>query len=352
MSDDPRDTTAAPGRPPDAPSRPGAGVQTAPAGPPRPVVPPHPESPEPAPEPDVQVDLVEEERRDQVDAPPSPPVEPASVEPAPVPPDEAATVELAVSDLHEAARAAGVELQPNVDQPETDEPGSDVEPGTEIEPGDPALDELEPGTGPIDPRIRERRIAVTRAQGRRRLRILLVAVAVASTLGIAWLIVMSPLLALDDVTIQGTLHESPESVRAAMGIDDGSALMFVDTDRRRPPGRAAAVGPGGDRRSRAAERAGGHRGRAHARGLGAPPVTARCAARAGGCGGHRRRDRSRARRRADAAGGVAGDQGDPEARRAGEPDRTGPSRARTRTASRPHCGRRWTSSPARTASRC
>ncbi len=97
-------------------------------------------------------------------------------------------------------------------------------------PGDAELgDPDDPSKGPIDPRIRERRIAVTREQGRRRLRILLVAVAIASVIGIAWLIVMSPLLAVDDVTIQGTLHETPESVRAAAGVSDGSALLFVDT---------------------------------------------------------------------------------------------------------------------------
>lgn len=186
MSDDPRDPTTEPVAPPTG------NVRTAipPATPPR--------SPDPEPEPEAEIAVVEDA----------------------VPSDQAPTVELALSDLHEAARAAGVEIQPNVDQPDPDQADLEL---ADLEPGG-----VEPGTGPIDPRIRERRIAVTRAQGRRRLRILLVAVSVASVIGIAWLIVMSPFLAVDDVTIRGTLHESPESVRAAANVSDGSALVFVD----------------------------------------------------------------------------------------------------------------------------
>lgn len=210
MSDDPRDTA------PD-PEAPRTGNVTTAAPPPLP--PAHPPAPEPEPEIAVEVEEIHVESGVERAVEPEPAVERAAElaprsEGAPVPADEADTVELALSDLHEAARAAGVELQPNVDVPD---------------PEHDALDGDAAGTGPIDPRIRERRIAVTRAQGRRRLRVMLAAVAIASVIGIAWLIVMSPLLAVDDVTIQGTLHESPESVRTAAGVRDGSALMFVDT---------------------------------------------------------------------------------------------------------------------------
>jgi cell division protein FtsQ len=86
-----------------------------------------------------------------------------------------------------------------------------------------------PNRGPIDPRIRERRVAVTRAEGRRRLRILLTVVSVASAIGIAWLIVQSPLLAVDTITVKGTARESQSAVAAAAGVHKGTALLFVDT---------------------------------------------------------------------------------------------------------------------------
>jgi cell division protein FtsQ len=127
--------------------------------------------------------------------------------------DEADTVELAVEDLREAARAAGVELG--------DDGVPVALPGVPQGDADERLD-------PMDPRIRERRIAVTRAEGRRRLRILLVIVAVASTIGVAWLVVQSPVLAVDTVDVQGTRHETPDSVRAAAGVEEGAALVWVD----------------------------------------------------------------------------------------------------------------------------
>lgn len=213
MSDDPRDTAADPEM-----LRPGNVTTALPPSLPRP--------PEPGSEPEIAVEVDEIRVEPGVDPEGAPEGEPGvgperEPERAPVPADEAETVELALSDLHDAARAAGVEIQPNVDQPD---PEHDA-----LEHADPELDGVEAGPGRIDPRIRERRIAITRAQGRRRLRIMLVAVAIASVIGIAWLIVMSPLLAVNDVKIQGTLHESPESVRAAANVSDGSALLFVDT---------------------------------------------------------------------------------------------------------------------------
>ena len=83
--------------------------------------------------------------------------------------------------------------------------------------------------GSIDPRIRERRVAVTRAEGRRRLRILLTAVCIASAIGIAWLVVQSPMLAVDSINVRGTTQESQAAVRDAAGVHTGSALLFVDT---------------------------------------------------------------------------------------------------------------------------
>lgn len=80
----------------------------------------------------------------------------------------------------------------------------------------------------IDARMRERRVAVLREQGRRRLRVLLVAVSVCSAFGIAWLVVQSPLLALERLEVRGAIRVSPEEVRRAAGVDAGDVLLFVD----------------------------------------------------------------------------------------------------------------------------
>jgi cell division protein FtsQ len=41
--------------------------------------------------------------------------------------------------------------------------------------------------------------------------------------------VQSPLLAVDDVSVRGTTHETVDAVRAAAGVSQGDALLFVDT---------------------------------------------------------------------------------------------------------------------------
>jgi cell division protein FtsQ len=84
-------------------------------------------------------------------------------------------------------------------------------------------------TRAIDPRIRERRTAVLRDQGRRRLRWLLVAVAVCCTAGLIWLGVESPLLSVHSTSVEGARHESTEAVLRAAAIKHGTALMFLDT---------------------------------------------------------------------------------------------------------------------------
>jgi len=52
---------------------------------------------------------------------------------------------------------------------------------------------------PMDPRIRDRRIEVKRAVGRRRLRVLLVAGSIIVALGLAFVTVNSPFLDVDRV---------------------------------------------------------------------------------------------------------------------------------------------------------
>jgi cell division protein FtsQ len=145
------------------------------------------------------------------------------------------TREIPLAELQEAARRArdgmgSPAADPDVDLVEAEAQESALEVGSGLAraEGDERLDD---GSAPasIDPRIRDRRVAVTRAEGRRRLRILLAGVSIASAIGIAWLVVQSPLLAVDSVTVKGTARESRAAVESAAAVKKGSALLFVDT---------------------------------------------------------------------------------------------------------------------------
>jgi cell division protein FtsQ len=80
----------------------------------------------------------------------------------------------------------------------------------------------------IDPRIRERLIQVQRAAGRRRLRILLMVSSVLSAVGLAYLIVMSPILDVDHIAVEGVHHLNGTQVTAAAGVRRGDHLLLVD----------------------------------------------------------------------------------------------------------------------------
>jgi cell division protein FtsQ len=81
----------------------------------------------------------------------------------------------------------------------------------------------------IDPRIRERRIEVLRAAGRRRLRVTLVLASTIVVVGLAYLAVHSPLLAVGHVRVSGERREPVVEILHAAGIRKGQALLFVDT---------------------------------------------------------------------------------------------------------------------------
>lgn len=78
---------------------------------------------------------------------------------------------------------------------------------------------------PMDPRIRARRIAVKRAEGRRRLRILVAGVGLVVMIGLALVAVRSPLVSVRHVTVQGADHTPMPEVIAAAGLQ-GHRLMF------------------------------------------------------------------------------------------------------------------------------
>jgi cell division protein FtsQ len=80
----------------------------------------------------------------------------------------------------------------------------------------------------IDPRIRERRVAVVRAQGRRRLRLLLALLMLGIVGAAAWLLTHSALLDVDRVRVTPTQHVSAAEVRFASGVHRGDPILFVD----------------------------------------------------------------------------------------------------------------------------
>lgn len=80
---------------------------------------------------------------------------------------------------------------------------------------------------PVDPRMRERWVAVRRAEGRRRLRVLLLALSTIALLGGALVVAESPLLDVDRVVVTGAARVTSEEVAAVAGVR-GDAMVWVD----------------------------------------------------------------------------------------------------------------------------
>ena len=90
----------------------------------------------------------------------------------------------------------------------------------------------------MDPRMRDRRRAVMREAGRRRLRLLGWVASSATAAAGAWLVVTSPLLDVDHVDVRGATRLTAAQVRKAAGVERGAALLLADRDaaRRRVEG--------------------------------------------------------------------------------------------------------------------
>jgi cell division protein FtsQ len=86
-----------------------------------------------------------------------------------------------------------------------------------------------PRRAPIDPRVRARRVAVSREAGRRRLRRILWAFGAFALAGAATGAVLSPLLDVNQIAVVGVDGAHADEVRAAAGVDRGEALLLVDT---------------------------------------------------------------------------------------------------------------------------
>jgi cell division protein FtsQ len=82
----------------------------------------------------------------------------------------------------------------------------------------------------VDPRVRARWVAARRAEGRRRLWIVVVAASVALLVGAAWAVASSPLLDVDRVVVKGTLRTTTEQITRAADVDAGDAMLWFDGD--------------------------------------------------------------------------------------------------------------------------
>lgn len=82
---------------------------------------------------------------------------------------------------------------------------------------------------PIDPRIRQRRVQVTREEGRRRLRIVVASLAVAAVVAGSVAATRSPLLDVDRVELVGARHTSQRDVVVASGLADHPLMLDVDS---------------------------------------------------------------------------------------------------------------------------
>jgi cell division protein FtsQ len=80
----------------------------------------------------------------------------------------------------------------------------------------------------IDPRIRQRRVAVRREEGRRRLRLLVGVMTVSGLVLGGWGATRSPLLDVDGIDVVGASRTPREELVAASGIRFGQAMVDID----------------------------------------------------------------------------------------------------------------------------
>jgi cell division protein FtsQ len=81
----------------------------------------------------------------------------------------------------------------------------------------------------VDPRVAKRRREVARAQGRRRLRILLVLLSIVLVVGGVVGLILSPALDVDRVEVRGAAHTSVAAVLETTGLNEqGHAMATLD----------------------------------------------------------------------------------------------------------------------------
>ncbi|HMK12834.1 MAG TPA: FtsQ-type POTRA domain-containing protein [Acidimicrobiales bacterium] len=85
----------------------------------------------------------------------------------------------------------------------------------------------------MDPRLRQRRIDVRRAEGRRRLRRLMIGFGAVATVALAWGFTYSTFLDVDHVVVRGESHTTETDIRAAAAIGRGQPMVYIDTGAAR-----------------------------------------------------------------------------------------------------------------------
>ena len=95
--------------------------------------------------------------------------------------------------------------------------------------GTPAAEPAAPAAAvAVDPRMRSRRIAVRRDEGRRRLKRATLVLALLALVVLAVAVLQSPVLDVDRVLVTGTGHTPPDAVRREAGVELGDALVGID----------------------------------------------------------------------------------------------------------------------------
>ena len=82
----------------------------------------------------------------------------------------------------------------------------------------------------VDPRMRARRIAVLRAQGRRRLHILAVAAGMVLAAAAAWGVSRTPLMDVDRIAVSGADPASEAEVLERSSLSTGLPMLYLDVD--------------------------------------------------------------------------------------------------------------------------
>ena len=82
----------------------------------------------------------------------------------------------------------------------------------------------------VDPRMKARRVAVLRAEGRRRLRILLVALGVVLAAAAAWGVSLTPLLDVDRMAVSGIDPADRVEILESSQLLVGMPMVFLDVD--------------------------------------------------------------------------------------------------------------------------
>ncbi len=101
----------------------------------------------------------------------------------------------------------------------------------DLDDGSPPVQQVQPaGSAGMDPRIRARRIANRRAEGRRRLIWVSIAVALVLVVVAAIAVVASPIFDVRDVQVQGAVYTDPDVLAEVVDSIQGEPVLLVDTD--------------------------------------------------------------------------------------------------------------------------